>query len=238
MLKLNLGCGFDKRDGYVNIDFQDFHEPDVVADVRSLDQYLDATCDEIIAQDVLEHLERSEVAPALAEWARLLVEDGRLVLRVPDVLGVARLLAADADVERHDILLQNLFGTQAYSGDYHHAGFTELTLRSRLHDAGFVVETLEHRDEWLFDVVAVRRANPGPFDPGSLQYVRFGPDEATDEDVGAGLVGRVDRLAASVAERAPAPIRRLGQQIWRPLRRRLTRPGAHPQRRSVGRRRT
>jgi hypothetical protein len=37
--KLNLGCGWDKRDGYLNVDLHGSHDPDLVADVR---QALDA----------------------------------------------------------------------------------------------------------------------------------------------------------------------------------------------------
>jgi len=28
--RINIGCGFDHRDGYLNVDFQDFHDGDVV----------------------------------------------------------------------------------------------------------------------------------------------------------------------------------------------------------------
>ena len=34
--RLNLGCGFDRREGYTNVDFQEFHHPDLHADVRDL----------------------------------------------------------------------------------------------------------------------------------------------------------------------------------------------------------
>jgi len=54
--KLNLGCGFDLREGYVNVDFQDFHKPDVVADVRDHGHAPVWLVEEIIARDVLEHL--------------------------------------------------------------------------------------------------------------------------------------------------------------------------------------
>ena len=74
--RMNLGCGWDHRDGYLNVDFQDFHHPDLVADVRNLDMLPAAWFEEIIAQDVLEHLERTEADAALAEWARLLAPGG------------------------------------------------------------------------------------------------------------------------------------------------------------------
>jgi predicted SAM-dependent methyltransferase len=160
--RLNLGCGWDKRDGYLNVDLHGFHDPDLVADVRDLAMLADATFDEVVAQDVLEHLARTDGLPALREWARLLVPGGRLVLRVPDLLGLATLLATHTDQDMQETLVTNLFGTQAYNGDFHQNGFTELRLRQHLHDAGFDVAEVTHADGWLFDVVAVRTDTPTP----------------------------------------------------------------------------
>lgn len=160
--KLNLGCGWDKRDGYLNVDLHGSHDPDLVADVRHLDLLPAAGFDEVVAQDVLEHLPRTDGLPALQEWARLLVPGGRLVLRVPDLLGLATLLATHTDQDWQETLITNLFGTQAYDGDFHQNGFTELRLRQHLHDAGFDVAELTHADGWLFDVVAVRTDTPTP----------------------------------------------------------------------------
>ena len=133
-----------------------------MADVRHLDLLPDAAFDEIVAQDVLEHLPRTDGLPALQEWARLLVPGGRLVLRVPDLLGLATLLATHTDPEWQETLITNLFGTQAYDGDFHQNGFTEVRLRQHLHDAGFDVAEVAHADGWLFDVVAVRTDFPAP----------------------------------------------------------------------------
>lgn len=174
--RLNLGCGFDRREGYLNVDFQDFHGPDLVADVRRLGLLPSAYYDEVIAQDVLEHLPRTDIRATLVEWGRLLAPGGRLVLRVPDVLGLAKLLAARQTIEEQDVLLQCLFGTQAYTGDFHSFGFTELALRHYLAEAGFTVAELEHRDEWLFDAVAIRVAGDAVPDLSDLRFMSLVPD--------------------------------------------------------------
>ena len=174
--RLNVGCGWDRREGYLNVDLQEFHEPDLVGDARNLPDLPSGHFEEILAIDVLEHLPREDCAVALAEWSRLLVDGGRLVLQVPDVVGVARLLCERPTVEDQRILVQNLFGTQAYTGDWHQNGFTELLLRAELHEAGFDVERLAHRDEWMFDVTATKRSGPGEFVPGDLPFMRLGRD--------------------------------------------------------------
>src|ERR1700733_3692290 len=115
--RLNLGCGFDHREGYLNVDINDFHHPDLVADVTDLHMLPDSSCQEIVAQDVLEHLPRTATIPALQEWNRLLDDGGLLRLRVPSVLDLAELLRAaeDQTIERQELLVQCLFGTQAYT---------------------------------------------------------------------------------------------------------------------------
>ena len=212
--RLNLGCGWDHRDGYLNVDFQDFHHPDLVADVRNLDMLPAGWFTEIIAQDVLEHLERTEADAALAEWARLLAPGGELVLRLPDVIGLARLLSARREVDAQLILLQNLYGTQAYTGDYHHNGFTEVTIRVALATAGFTVATIEHFDEWLFDIVAVRSATPVEPDLGQLRFMDLvpaaAPNAAPEATVPTDVVHRtVKALGGLLPESLKPPARRV-----------------------------
>jgi predicted SAM-dependent methyltransferase len=49
--------------------------------------------DEVLAQDVLEHVERAKTGPALHEWSRLLASGGILHVRVPALAGMFDLLA-------------------------------------------------------------------------------------------------------------------------------------------------
>ncbi len=158
--RLNLGCGFDKRDGYLNVDFQDFHEPDLVADVRDLSALPDDHFEEVVAVDVLEHLERTETAPTLAEWRRVLAPGGVLRLQVPDVLAVGRLLQERDSLEDHELFIHHLYGTQAYTGDFHLAGFTDRLMIELLAEAGFdhIRTSCEH--QWLLVVEARKSTEP------------------------------------------------------------------------------
>jgi predicted SAM-dependent methyltransferase len=154
--KLNLGCGFDKRPGYTNVDMNSFHAPDLVCDVLDLNVLPKNYYVEIVAQDILEHLPRNLTKSALVHWASFLHTGGNLVLRVPNVLGLLKLLSArqNQTLERHEAFIQDLFGTQAYSGDFHYTSFTEIILRSYLVECGFVVMEIKDVDGWLFDVSA------------------------------------------------------------------------------------
>lgn len=164
--KLNIGCGFDKREGWLNIDFQDMHAPDMVADATDLNQIDDNHAAYILAQDILEHFERSRVPTALREWNRVLKLGGLLEIRTTDVLGLVDLMRQDAwnTPEGHNQLLRSMFGTQAYKGDYHLSGFTRIYLTAELENAGFKILKMDQRDVWLLDVLVekVSHCEPDP----------------------------------------------------------------------------
>jgi hypothetical protein len=149
--RINLGAGYDRRAGYLNVDLQSFHDPDLVGDVRSLPRLPSGRYEEIVAQDVLEHLTRGDGPVALREWRRLLVPNGRLWLRVPDLLSLMTWLRESEDPERHRQVMHFLFGTQAYTGDFHLSGYTDLLLCDELRRAGFDGIELERRDNWLWE---------------------------------------------------------------------------------------
>ena len=53
-----------------------------------------------------------------------------------------------------------MFGTQAYNGDFHLSGYTELLLCDELFRAGFGDVEMELRDEWLWEVEATAGGSP------------------------------------------------------------------------------
>ena len=152
--RLNLGCGFDHREAYLNVDLNECHTPDLVADVCELTMLPSGYYEEIIAQDVLEHLPRTSTSKALREWNRLLQVGGRLYLRVPSLEALASLFQQSNSFERHAELMHFLFGTQAYTGDFHLTSFTQLLLEGYLRQAGFQPETITILHDWLFDASA------------------------------------------------------------------------------------
>jgi SAM-dependent methyltransferase len=186
--RANLGCGWDKRAGYLNVDSDERTQPDLLASVLDLERLPSAHFDEILALDVLEHLPRTETDRALAEWTRLLRPGGTIRIRVPSYLHLAeRLLVGPYDSDEHHRSTMHLaYGTQAHGGDFHHTCFTPLTLREHLHRAGLGVCHAEILDGWMFDVVAVKGA-PSTVDPTRLYGSRWR------------LMGRLAR--ALVAER-------------------------------------
>ena len=56
-MRINLGCGFDKREGYLNVDKDPSCEPDQIVDLDVLPwPWEDNAADEVLLKHVLEHL--------------------------------------------------------------------------------------------------------------------------------------------------------------------------------------
>lgn len=90
-IKLNLGCGFDYKDGWVNID-NNFYGTDLKLDFNwDLSQpmlFPDKSVDFIFNEHFLEHLRYEEGFKFLSECKRILKEDGILRIAMPDLAQV------------------------------------------------------------------------------------------------------------------------------------------------------
>lgn len=80
-VKLNLGCFTDKREGYINVDSFASCNPDVVADLNKKLPFENNSADEILANDIVEHLD--DPIKFLNECHRILNPCGILKIRVP-----------------------------------------------------------------------------------------------------------------------------------------------------------
>ncbi|RYD16965.1 MAG: methyltransferase domain-containing protein [Lysobacteraceae bacterium] len=209
--KMNVGCGYDYRQGYLNVDLHAVHKPDLVADVTHLPMLPDGAFEEIVAQDVLEHFERARTAPALAEWARLLAPEGVLHVRVPSLLGMFELLARPERREpaKAEEIIHLVYGTQAYNGDYHLAGFTAATLAEQLRRAGLLICKASMMDGWLFDVSARKcacLADDGEFVHSAYFNLLGRPADP------AGLAGCLQALAGGTSTREGIEARLRGSE--------------------------
>lgn len=84
-MKLNLGCGYNKFDGYVNVDYDPACEPDVVANLEERLPFDDDSVDEVILYHVLEHLgqDTKTYFNVWKELYRVLKHQGEIKITVP-----------------------------------------------------------------------------------------------------------------------------------------------------------
>lgn len=79
---LHIGCGRSKWDGSIGVDICSASAADVLADLDHVPwPFADATFDEVIAIDVLEHLQ--DILRVMSEIHRVLAPGGRVTVRVP-----------------------------------------------------------------------------------------------------------------------------------------------------------
>lgn len=78
-MRLNLGCGSKKIDGWTGVDIK---SADVVADIRHL-PFDDDSADEIMAIHVCEHFYVKEILGVIKEWRRVLKPGGTMALELP-----------------------------------------------------------------------------------------------------------------------------------------------------------
>ncbi|GEM_PF-257329 len=82
MKKLNLGSGKEKKEGYVNIDWQELYSPDLSLDLNVFPYpFADGEFEHIEAFHVLEHLDKP--FRVMTELRRILAAGGKLHIKVP-----------------------------------------------------------------------------------------------------------------------------------------------------------
>lgn len=140
-MRLNLGCGNDIRQGYINIDHilqkQVPKELYRQGDIQSLDWLTeDSTVDEILAVDCLEYLPNNVIKQTLINWTKKLSDKGVLKILVPDCLAIAKsFYQGQFSLEEYS---QMIFGTQS-DNDNRLSVIDTTTLLSTLQEIGLTI---------------------------------------------------------------------------------------------------
>ncbi len=82
---VNLGCGKDYHDGYVNVDVNLFFKSDMWLDLRNPLPFREGTVDGIFTSHVLEHFPLDDTVHIIRQCHRALRSGGALRVAVPDV---------------------------------------------------------------------------------------------------------------------------------------------------------
>lgn len=125
-MKLNLGGGYQKIPGYLNIDRITGQE------AYPLPDYADNSADEIRASHLLEHFGHRETLTVLREWVRVLKPGGVLKIAVPDFDYIVQHRETEIPIEGY------LMGGQCDNEDYHRSLWTFGKLKAQLTAAGLV----------------------------------------------------------------------------------------------------
>jgi hypothetical protein len=135
-LKLYVGSRNYKPDGYVTVDIDPANKPDIVADITNMTSVADASCDEVVAGHVLEHIEWPDSFAAIAEFARVLKPGGVVKIAVPDMASLMRMLLGGESAFHVMGLIYGL-GGRVNTFERHRYGFTLGMLADILETLGF-----------------------------------------------------------------------------------------------------
>lgn len=141
-VKINLGCGLDKRPGYINVDIRKEVDPDLVWDMeRTPYPFPDESAEEILMKDSLEHVSWRKVEDVIRECHRILKRGGVLRIQVPDLVAIAKKVILLGSYD-WDQISYWVYGGQDYPENTHKSGFTISTLKRLLERHGFAVEEI------------------------------------------------------------------------------------------------
>ncbi len=137
-LRLNIG-GTTPLDGWKILNVQPGPGVDFIGDCRDLGQFPDASCLEVYASHVLEHLSYvNELPGVLKEIHRILVPGGIVRISVPDFELLCKMFVHPSLTgEQRFFIMNMIFGGQQDPWDFHKAGITWEFLSSYLQQAGF-----------------------------------------------------------------------------------------------------
>jgi hypothetical protein len=158
----------------LRVDVDPSAEPDLLTSVTDLSAIPSGAVGAVWTSHCIEHLYAHEVGRALAEFHRVLSDDGFICIIVPDLQAVASYVAADrlhealydspvGPITAHDILFG--FGpavAQGHTSMAHRCGFTPTTMLHYLGEIPFDEVIIRRRPSLELAAVArKKRANNG-----------------------------------------------------------------------------
>lgn len=179
---LHVGCGPKKKHqtttGFntnewdeVRFDIDASVDPDVLGSMTDMSAVSDNSVHAIFSSHNIEHLHAHEVTMALAEFKRVLDDEGFVVITCPDLQSVAALIVEDKLLDAAYVSpagpiapLDILYGHRAAiaAGNFfmaHNCGFTQRVLASTFKQAGFESVASARRLSPFFDLWALASVN-------------------------------------------------------------------------------
>jgi predicted SAM-dependent methyltransferase len=136
--QLHIG-GTVRKEGWEVLNALPGEHVDHLGNAIDLSRFNDGTFDCIYASHVLEHFDYSRELPqVLREWNRVLKQQGRLLLSIPDLSVLCTMLIEkDNTLAQQFMVMRMIFGGHVDEYDHHKAGLNEELLSAFLHDTGY-----------------------------------------------------------------------------------------------------
>lgn len=143
-MKLDIGCGSNKREGYEGVDLVALDGVDHVFDLCKDFPFADNSVEAISTSHFLEHLKDMDSIHVLRESFRVLQPGGEIEIVVPYFSKILQMFLDCEDFEQkwqwHHA---TIFGNQVHEGEFHKSGFDEDKLHFFLYSLGFTAIQIE-----------------------------------------------------------------------------------------------
>ncbi len=151
-IKLHLGAGGTKIQGYLNVDSLFLRNTELVSKIEHLNFFVKkGSVSAIYASHVFEHFSQEEIKKILKLMHVLLQEDGELRISVPDIDKIVKIYNKNWEhfqKKGHSPWNGLIYGGQSTRYDFHKTGFNASWLRYLLEESGF--EKIEEYDSIEF----------------------------------------------------------------------------------------
>ena len=136
-MKLNIG-GEQKKEGWKILNIQKKNDVDFIGDISDLSQFSENSVEEIYASHVVEHIEQSKVESTFKGIYRILKNNGKLYISVPDMEVLCRIfISKEAPRSAKLHTLRMIYGGQIDKYDFHYCGWSYEILKDSIMRAGF-----------------------------------------------------------------------------------------------------
>lgn len=147
-MKLNLGCGNDIRNDYLNIDVGQVNLPPNIfrsGDVTNLDWVAqDNSVDEILALNILQYIELPKVDSTFINWTQKLKVGGSVKILVNDLYAYADMFVnKQMPIQQ---LVMTLFGSQENQFLIKKNSIDRHTLINKLIKMGFNIDNIKYEN--------------------------------------------------------------------------------------------
>ena len=136
-MKLHIG-GKEKKEGWKILNIQKLEGVDFLGDISDLSQFENNSIEQVYASHVIEHVPQKKVNETLKGVYRILSENGKFYISVPDMDVLCKIFIdskAPPDVKFH--IMRMMFGGQVDEFDFHYFGWNFEFMRDFLTNAGF-----------------------------------------------------------------------------------------------------